>query len=113
MITISNVYAEDLVRIFSLFEDPEEEWRFIRNAEDNNLLYEITIETINGTHNNTVWENQWWNSSNDIFYDVYVDEFDIKFLSEVGEIEIDWEDKYEGDKFITELVENYNVKVWR
>lgn len=112
MITISKIYAEDLVGILSLFEDPDEERKFIENAEENNLTYEISIETVNGSSNNTVWENQ-WNSSNDIFYDVYVDELDIKFLSEVGEIEIDWEDEYENYKFITELAENYNVKVWR
>ena len=112
MITINKIYAKDLVGILSLFEDPEEEKKFIENAKENNLLYEISIETVNGSSNNTIWENK-WNSSNDIFYDVYVDELDIRFLAGVGEIEIDWEDEYENDKLIKELIEEYNAKVWR
>lgn len=112
MITINKIYAKDLVQILSLFEDLEEERKFIKNAEDNNLLYEITIETINGNSNNTIWEIK-WTSANDIFFDVYVEESDIRFLAEVGKIEIDWEDKYENDKLIEELVGKYNAKVWR
>lgn len=90
MLEIKKINARDLVGVLNLFESEEEKQQFIQDAEDKGVTYSITIEIIGNeiigdidpeVAQNTIWEDK-GHSSNEIFFNVYLDPVEIKELKE-------------------------------
>lgn len=81
---IKNITAKDLTDILDLFESEEQKQEFIERADQERYTYSVTI-----ADENTIWQNK-DGSSNEVFFNVYLSDSDIKELEEVGEPDTMW-----------------------